>query len=105
MELRLLIIGIIAFIFAKLSKYLKKKDFFKNKKVLIAFNGAFALLAGGMVYYLLNFMASNGIQGGLSAGTAALIIMGTLVYTAYNVWAANKADAKAADKIYAVNLD
>jgi len=105
MELRLLIIGIIAFIFAKLSKYFKKKNLFKNKKILTGFNLAFALIAGGMVYYMLNFMATNGVQGGLSAGTAALVITGTLAYAVYNVLAARKADDKSADKIYAFNLD
>jgi len=105
MELRLLIIGIIAFAFAKLTKYLKRKKTFENKKIFIIWNAAFALIAGGMLYYLLNFMAANGIEGGLTPGTVALIIAGTLAFGGYNIWRANKADDKAREKIYAFNLD
>jgi len=105
MELRLLIIGTIAFIFAKATKQLKKKKIFDNKKIFIAWNCAFALIAGGMVYYLLNFMAANGVQGGLSASMAALVITATAAYAGYNAWRANKADTKAKEKIYAFNLD
>ena len=105
MELRLLIIGIIAFVYAKGTKCLKKKNIFDNKKFFIAWNCAFALIAGGMVYYLMNFMAANGVQGGLGTSTTTLILAATLAYTIYNAWKANKADAKAKEKIYAFNLD
>ena len=105
MELRLLIIGAAAFIFAKLSKYFKKRKFFDNKKIFITWNCAFALIAGAMVYCLLNFMAKNGVEGGLSAATAALIITATVAYCALNIYKAKTADAKAVEKIYAFDLD
>jgi signal peptidase I len=105
MELRLLIIGTIAFIFAKTAKYFKKRKLFQNKKIFIAFNVLFALIAGGMIYYILSFMSANGIQGGLSAGKMALIITGTLAYAVYNIYKAKNADEKQTEKIYAFNLD
>jgi signal peptidase I len=105
MELRLLIIGIIAFIFAKTAKLFKKKDIFKNKKLFIAWNASFALIAGGLVYSLLNFMAKNGIAGGLSAWSLALIGSVTAAYIIYNITKAKKADEKQTEKIYAFNLD
>jgi signal peptidase I len=105
MELRLLIIGTAAFIFAKTAKYFKKKNLFKNRKIFTAFNALFALIAGAMVYYLLNFMALNGVQGGLSASKTALIITATIAYAAYNIYKAQKAGEKQIEKIYVFNLD
>lgn len=105
MEHKLLIIGIVAFIFAKLSKYLKKKNIFKTKKIFILWNAAFTLIAGGLVYYILNFMATNGVQGGLSGGTISAIIIATLGGTWYLIGKAKKSDEKETEKLYAFNLD
>ena len=105
MELRLLIVGIIAFIYAKLSKVLKKKKIFENKKIFAVWSAVFALLAGFMVYFLLNFMAQNGIHGGLSAGTTALITIAALAYAGFYVYQAGKSNEKKADKIYAFNME
>ncbi|MDR0645869.1 MAG: signal peptidase I [Elusimicrobiota bacterium] len=105
MELRLLIIGTTAFIFAKTAKYFKKKNLFQNKNFFMAFNALFALIAGGMIYYLLNFMSANGIQGGLSPSKTALIITATVAYAVYNIYKAKNAGKKQTEKIYAFNLD
>jgi signal peptidase I len=105
MELRLLIIGIISFIFAKLSKRLKKKNFFNAKSRFILWNIAFVLMAGGMAYYLLNFMAANGIEGGLSERTFALIVTATVALAFYYFNKSKKADDKQRDKLFVYNLE
>lgn len=105
MELKLLIIGIVAFIFAKLSKLLKKKNIFENKKIFIIWNTSFALIAGYLVYYLLNFMAKNGIEGGLKASTIIIITSLTLVAAMYNIVRAKKAKEEDSKKIFAFNME
>jgi signal peptidase I len=105
MELRLLIIGIIAFVYAKLSKYLKNKKVFTNKKIFMAWCAIFALLAGWMIYFLLNFMSKNGIEGGLGFGKIILIAMAALGYAGYDIYKAKRSDENGIEKIYAFNLD
>ncbi|MDR0953668.1 MAG: signal peptidase I [Elusimicrobiota bacterium] len=105
MEEKLLIIGIIAFIFAKISIFLKKKNIFDKTAVFAVWNTAFALIGGALVFYILNFMATNGINGGLSFKTASLIITATLAYAAYKFYKAGKADKKAIQKTFAFNLE
>lgn len=105
MELTLLITGIIAFIFAKVSKKLKKKNIFGNKTAFAIWNTLFALIGGGLIIYILNFMAKNGIQGGLSPKTFALITTITIAWAAYNFTSAGKADKKKEEKIFSFNLE
>lgn len=105
MEEKLLIAGIVAFIFAKISKYLKKKGFLSKKSYFAIWNGAFALTTGALIFYVLNFMAKNGIEGGLSAKQFALIFTGTIAGTWFLIHKALKNKEKENDKLYAVNLD
>ena len=105
MEITLLITGIIAFIFAKISKYTKKKNILFKEKFFPVWNASFALIAGGLIIYILNFMAKNGIEGGLSAKTFSLIVTATVVAAVYNFLRAGKAEQKIKDKIFAFNLE
>ncbi len=105
MELTLLITGIIALIFAKTSKALNKKKKLETITLFSIWNSAFALIAGALVLYILNFMAKNGIQGGISPKTFALIVTLTIAAAVYNFIAAGKADKKKREKIFAFNLE
>ncbi len=106
MEEKLLIIGIVAFIFAKASSYLNKKKVFEKKTPFVLWNTLFALIAGGMVYYLLNFMATNGIEGGISPKTFALIMTGTIAFAVYQSRKAVKLFAqKTKEKLYGFNME
>ena len=105
MEEKLLIVGIVSFVFAKLAKYLKKKGFLQNKTYFVIWNAAFAVTIGTLVYYVLNFMSKNGIEGGLSAKTFALILAATLGGAWYLANKAAKSEEKENEKLYAVNLD
>ena len=53
MELTLLITGITAFVYAKVSKLMNKKKIFENKTVFSAWNASFALIAGILIIYIL----------------------------------------------------
>ena len=64
MEQHLFITAIIAFVFDRISKYFVKKNYFDNIKFLKIWNVSFAFIAGCLVYYILNFMASNGAAQG-----------------------------------------
>ena len=105
MELTLLITGIIAFIFAKVSKVMKKKSIWSNKIFFGIWNALFALIGGGLIIYIFNFMAKNGIQGGLSPRTFALITTITLACAVYNFISAGKADKKKEEKIFSFNME
>lgn len=59
MELTLLITGIIAFVYAKVSKLMNKKKIFENKTVFSVWNASFALIAGILIIYIFNFMAKK----------------------------------------------
>lgn len=105
MELTLLITGIIAFIFAKTSKILNKKNKFENLTLFSIWNSSFALITGALVLYILNFMAKNGIKGGVDPRTFALIFTLTVAAAVYNFIVAGKADKKKKEKIFAFNLE
>ncbi len=105
MEQRLLIIGIIALAFALASKYLKKKNLFNKTPVFVGWNISFALIAGSMVYYLMNFMATNGIEGGLSLGRTLLIITLTAAGAVYLALKAKRVDGKRLNKMYGFNME
>ncbi|MDR1684013.1 MAG: signal peptidase I, partial [Elusimicrobiota bacterium] len=105
MELRLLIVGAAAFIYAKLAKYLKKKKLLENKNIFAAFSAAFALLAAFMFYYLANFMMANGISGGFGARRTALLAAAAAVWAGFNIYRAKNSKEKTAQKIYASHLD
>ena len=105
MEITLLITGIIAFIFAKISKYTKKKNILFKEKIFPFWNASFAVIAGGLIIYILNFMAKNGVEGGLSAKTFSIIVTATVVSAVYNFLRAGKAEQKVKDKIFGFNLE
>lgn len=105
MELTLLITGITAFVYAKVSKLMNKKKIFENKTVFSAWNASFALIAGILIIYIFNFMAKNGIQGGLEPRTFAFITTATIAFAVYNFISAGKADKKKTEKIFAFNLE
>ena len=101
MEQTLLITGIFAFIFAKISIYLKKKKKLDNKNNLKIWAFAGISLAGILAYYIFNFMATNGVKGGLSLKHTVFLcaIVLALIYWAYSQI---KKDSK---KVYPTILD
>ena len=101
MEQTLLITGIIAFIFAKLSKYLDKKKKLENTNILKIWAFFGIALAGGLAGYIFNFMASNGIRGGISLKTA-LMLLGIVIFL---IFCANKQIKKDKNKLFSVVLD
>jgi len=101
MEQTLLITGIIAFIFAKLSKYLDKKKKLENTNVLKIWSFFAIALAGGLAGYIFNFMASNGIRGGLSLKTALMLLCAVI----FLIVLANKQAKKDKKKLFSVVLD
>ncbi len=105
MEQHLFITAVVAFAFDRISKYFIKKNHFENNFKFALWNSSFALIAGILVFYILNFMASNGATFGLSKGTFSLILLITLGYICFNYIKAKKADKQAKDKIIAFNLD
>ena len=105
MEQHLFITAIIAFVFDRISKYFVKKNYFDNIKFLKIWNVSFAFIAGCLVYYILNFMASNGAAQGLSNKNFYLILLITLGYIIFKYFEAKNADEKKKQKIIAFNLD
>lgn len=105
MELTLFITGIIAFAFAKISKLLKKKNILTKDNIFPLWNASFAIIAGILIIYILNFMAKNGVQGGISASMFSLIVTVCLALGVYNFTNAKKAKEKKKEKIFAFNLD
>lgn len=105
MEQHLFITAIIAFVFDRLSKYFVKKNYFDNIKFFKIWNASFAFIAGCLVYYILNFMASNGAAQGLSNKNFCLILLITLGYIIFKYFEAKNADEKKKQKIIAFNLD
>lgn len=105
MEQHLFITAVIAFVFDRLSKYFVKKNYFDNIKIFKIWNTSFALIAGYLVYYILNFMSANGATQGLSGKSFTLILLITLGYVIFKYFEAKKADKAKKDKIIAFNLD
>ena len=105
MEQHLFITAVIAFVFDRVSKYLIKKNLFQNKNIFALWNASFALIAGCLVFYLLNFMSANGNSQGLSKTYFSLIILITLGYIFVKYFKAKKADNKAEKQIIDFNLD
>lgn len=101
MEQTLFITGVIAFIFAKFSKCLQKKQKLETKNSLRIWSFSSIILAGLLTVYILNFMATNGTSGGISLKHTLLI---GFVVIALLFWANNllKKDRK---KLYSVVLD
>ena len=101
MEQTLFITGIFAFIFAKLSIYLNKKNKLENKNIfkILAFGGI--ILAGILAYYIFNFMATNGVSGGLSLKHTLFILAIILGL----IWWASKEIKKDYKKVYLTILD
>lgn len=101
MEQTLFITGIIAFIFAKLSKYLNKNKKLEKEKSLKVWAFSGIILAGGLAGYIFNFMALNGIKGGISLKTVLFLIA---IVFALIFWAKNqiKKDKK---KVFSAILD
>ncbi len=105
MEQHLFITAIIAFVFDRLSKYFVKKNYFDNIKFFKIWNASFAFIAGCLVYYILNFMASNGAAQGLSSKNFCLILLITLGYIIFKYFEVKNIDEKKKQKIIAFNLD
>lgn len=78
MEQKLLIAGLLAFIFTLISKCLRKKGFLLAKKKMYFWTLIAVLLGAFIAYFLLDFMAKNGIQGGISFSTTAIIAAAAL---------------------------
>lgn len=88
MEQKLLLCGILAFIFYLISKHLTKKNFFASAKKMYIWTAAGISLGAFVAYFLLNFMAKNGVQGGISGSTFSIIIgvsFGIFAYYAYQI--------------------
>ncbi len=101
MEQTLFITGIFAFIFAKISKYLNNKKKLENKNNLKIWAFAGIVLAGILAYYIFNFMATNGITGGLPLKQTIFlcaIVLGLIFW-------ANSAIKKDQNKVYSTILD
>jgi len=105
MEEKLFIIGVIALIFALVTKFLQKKNVLKKKIFFEIWNVAFALITGGLVFYLINFMKTNGVEGGLGAKGFALITVLSVAGAWYLAHKAAKADEKQSQALYASVLD
>jgi len=105
MEQHLFITAVIAFAFDRISKYLIKKKYFDNKKIFKIWNISFAFIAGCLVYYILNFMLSNGSSQSLPFSYVVIILLITLGYTTFKYFEANKAGENKKQKIIAANLD
>lgn len=105
MEQHLFITAVVAFLFDRISKYCIKKNRFENNSIFAFWNAIFAVIAGVLVFYILNFMASNGATFGLSKTTFSLILLITLGYTFSKYVKAKKADKKQKEQIIAFNLD
>lgn len=101
MEQTLFITGIFAFIFAKISIHLKKKNKLdsKNNLKIWAFAGIF--LAGLLAYHIFNFMATNGVSDGLSL-KYTIFLCGIVLALIY--WA-NTQIKKNNKKVYSIILD
>ena len=80
MEQHLFITAVVSFAFDRISKYCIKKNYFQKNNLFAVWNALFALIAGILVFYILNFMASNGATLGLSKTTFSLILLITLGY-------------------------
>jgi len=101
MEQTLFITGIFAFVFAKLSLYLNKKNKFENKNILKIWAFGGIVLAGVLAYYIFNFMATNGVSGGLPLKHIIFlcaIVLGLIYWVNGQI----KKDYK---KVYSVILD
>lgn len=101
MEQTLFITGIIAFIFAKLSKYLQKKHKLETKNNIKIWSFSGIILSGALAIYIFNFMATNGISGGIALKHIILIcavVIGLLFW-------ANNSLKKDSKKLYSSILD
>lgn len=101
MEQTLFITGIFAFVFAKLSVFLKNKNKLKNTKNLKLWAFCGIALAGILVYYIFNFMATNGVSGGLPI---KYILFLCAVALGLIFWTNNKIN-KGEKKVYSTILD
>ena len=101
MEQTLLITGIIAFIFAKLSKYLDKKKKLENTNVLKIWAFLGIAIAGGLAGYIFNFMATNGVSGGISVRLVVILIL----LVAGLIYVANQQAKKDSKKLFSIVLD
>ena len=101
MEQTLFIIGIIAFIFAKLSKYFDKNKKLDNKNFLRFWAFSAIILAGIMAGYILNFMATNGVSGGISLRYCIYLA----VAVSFLIFLANKQIKKDGKKLFSTVLD
>lgn len=105
MEQHLFITAVFAFAFDRISKYLIKKKYFDNNKWFNIWNVSFAFIAGCLVYYILNFMLSNGSTQGLPTSYFVLILLITLGYIIFKYFEAKNAKESKKQKIIAFNLD
>lgn len=101
MEQTLFIIGIIAFIFAKISIYLNKKQKLDSKMAVSIWSCLGIAMAGALAWYVFNFMATNGISGGISLKHTIYICLAVLVLIFFSLSEIKK-DSK---KVYASILD
>ena len=105
MEQHLFVTAVAAFVFDRISKYLIKKKYFDNKKWFKFWNISFAVIAGILVYYVLNFMLSNGSSQGMPGSYFSLLLLITLGYIIFKYFEAKKAQEKEREGIIASNLD
>lgn len=101
MEQTLFVIGIIAFIFAKFSKFLSNKKKLESKNHLRIWSFSGIILAACLAGYIFNFMATNGVSGGISLKHIILICV---VAIGLLFWA-NSLLKKDSKKLYSLILD
>lgn len=101
MEQSLFIIGLIAFIFAKISKYLNKNKKLEGINIFKIWSFLGIILAGISAIYILDFMASNGVSGGISFKVLSFVL--TLI--AILIFLANKQINKDKAKVYDSIID
>lgn len=105
MELRLLIVACIMYLFARLTKWLVSKGVFKEPVPLARWHGLFLLLILSCAAYVLLFVMNGGPGSPFPKDKFFILEIGVVVFSLYRLSKMSNADEEKRDKIIKSDLD